>query len=251
MRRIDRNLRVLYVSLALLAGLVYVAPPAPSPMEAAKARRRRERTAHARGETHRFTERANVSLAPGSPLYAANGAGSSSGRRDGTHTTATSRRGWIARRGTRRGAGTRRTSGSRRRRRLKIERRSNRIGPVVGGVERGRWGRRSSARRSTRGGSAPGSAPRWSRAAAAAAAGTQLAATGRLAVGLRRLGTRRPSGPAAGSPGWAYRDACSRISSATVVVTRVRGVGPAGPRYSAPTAGTTWRGRRGTAPRAG
>ena len=87
MRRIDRNLRVLYVSLALLAGLVYVAPPAPSPMEAAKARRRRERTAHARGETHRFTERANVSLAPGSPLYAANGAGSSSGRRDGTHTT--------------------------------------------------------------------------------------------------------------------------------------------------------------------
>ena len=88
MRRIDRNLRVLYVSLALLAGLVYVAPPAPSPMEAAKARRRRERTAHARGETHRFTERANVSLAPGSPLYAANGAGSSSGRRDGTHATA-------------------------------------------------------------------------------------------------------------------------------------------------------------------
>ena len=72
MRRIDRNLRVLYVSLALLAGLVYVAPPAPSPMEAAKARRRRERTAHARGETHRFTERANVSLAPGSPLFAAN-----------------------------------------------------------------------------------------------------------------------------------------------------------------------------------
>ncbi len=89
MRRIDRNLRVLYVSLALLAGLVYVAPPAPSPMEAAKARRRRERTAHARGETHRFTERANVSLAPGSPLYAANGAGSSSGRRDGAHATPT------------------------------------------------------------------------------------------------------------------------------------------------------------------
>lgn len=86
MRRIDRNLRVLYVSLALLAGLVYVAPPAPSPMEAAKARRRRDRAAHARGETHRFTERANVSLAPGSPLYGrantANGAGatSSSGR---------------------------------------------------------------------------------------------------------------------------------------------------------------------------
>ncbi len=85
MRRIDRNLRALYVSLALLAGLVYVAPPAPSPMEAAKARRRRDRAAHLRGESHRFTDGANVSLAPGSPLYGAgaNGAGatpSSSGR---------------------------------------------------------------------------------------------------------------------------------------------------------------------------
>ena len=60
---------------------------------------------------------------------------------------------------------------------------------------------------------------------------------GRLAVGLRRLGTRRPSGPAAGSPGWAYRDACSRISSATVVVTRVRGVGPAGPEIQCANCG--------------
>ena len=97
MRRIDRNLRVLYVSLALLAGLVYVAPPAPSPMEAAKARRRRERTAHARGETHRFTERANVSLAPGSPLFAANSTpvGSSFGRRHGPRTATA--RPWLDR----------------------------------------------------------------------------------------------------------------------------------------------------------
>ena len=73
MRRIDRNLRVLYVSLACLAGLIYVAPSPVSPMEAAKARRRRETRAHARGETHRFVEKANVSLAPGSPLYARQG----------------------------------------------------------------------------------------------------------------------------------------------------------------------------------
>jgi curved DNA-binding protein CbpA len=73
MRRIDRNLRVLYVSLAFIAGLIYVAPSPISPMEAAKARRRRETRAHARGETHRFVEKANVSLAPGSPLYARQG----------------------------------------------------------------------------------------------------------------------------------------------------------------------------------
>ena len=73
MRRIDRNLRVLYVSLACLAGIIYVAPSPVSPMEAAKARRRRETRAHARGETHRFVEKANVSLAPGSPLYARQG----------------------------------------------------------------------------------------------------------------------------------------------------------------------------------
>ena len=101
-------------------------------------------------------------------------------------------RGWIAPRGMRLGAVTRRTSGSPRlRRELGTRRRSNRrsnrtIGAVPGGVVRGRWGRRSSARRFTRGGNAPGSAPRWSRAAA----------TGRAAFG-------RAFGRGDSTPEWA------------------------------------------------
>ena len=88
MRRIDRNLRVLYVSLALLAGLVYVAPPASVADGGGQgATKAGTDGARARGEQHRFTERANAVAVPDRPLYAANGVGSSSRVVATGHTT--------------------------------------------------------------------------------------------------------------------------------------------------------------------
>ena len=71
MRRIHRNIRVLYASLACLGALIYLAPEPPSPVEQAKARRRREMRARGRGEQPalHFVERVNPTLALGSPLY--------------------------------------------------------------------------------------------------------------------------------------------------------------------------------------
>lgn len=71
MRRINRNIRVLYASLACLGALIYLAPEPPSPVEQAKARRRREMRARGRGEQPalHFVERVNPTLALGSPLY--------------------------------------------------------------------------------------------------------------------------------------------------------------------------------------
>jgi hypothetical protein len=83
-RRVDRNLRVLYVSLAFVGMAIYLAPTAPSPAEMSRARRRREASTRKR-EASRFSssssssssststvvDKATNRLALGSPLFAA------------------------------------------------------------------------------------------------------------------------------------------------------------------------------------
>ena len=77
MRRVHRNIRVLYASLAALGCALYLAPDPPSPAEQAKARRRSEARARALGAPAplRVVDRARPTLAPGSPLYGSGGGG--------------------------------------------------------------------------------------------------------------------------------------------------------------------------------
>jgi curved DNA-binding protein CbpA len=82
-RRVDRNLRVLYVSLAFLGMTIYLAPTAPSPAEMSRARRRREASTRKRASSRfsssssssssstTITDKATNRLALGSPLFAA------------------------------------------------------------------------------------------------------------------------------------------------------------------------------------
>jgi curved DNA-binding protein CbpA len=62
MRRIDRNIRTLYITLAIVGVCIYFAPSEKSPSQIAKQRKRRDKP------TYNYTERAVTSLAPGSPL---------------------------------------------------------------------------------------------------------------------------------------------------------------------------------------
>ena len=66
-RRIQRNIRVAYATLACIGAFVYLAPEPPSPAEAARARKRQGNRGK-QGLT--FSEQAVPQLAPGSPLYA-------------------------------------------------------------------------------------------------------------------------------------------------------------------------------------
>ena len=62
MRRIDRNIRTLYISLAVVGVCIYLVPSEKSPVEIAKRRKQKDKP------TYTYTEKATASLAPGSPL---------------------------------------------------------------------------------------------------------------------------------------------------------------------------------------
>ena len=94
MRRVHRNIRVLYASLAALGCALYLAPDPPSPAEQAKARRRSEARARALGAPAplRVVDRARPTLAPGSPLYGSGGGGGGGSADAYDHDVATPRR---------------------------------------------------------------------------------------------------------------------------------------------------------------